>query len=110
MTHSFPTRRSSDLGEMAAKEKAQAALIKAAQDETREAVDAEYVQALEALRRQHADELKQKVAQERSQLETERSEEHTSELKSLMRISYAVFCLKKKKKKYDKDTRKINKK
>src|SRR3546814_1717458 len=26
---------------------------------------------------------------------TERSEEHTSELQSLMRISYAVFCLKK---------------
>src|SRR3546814_1027136 len=29
----------------------------------------------------------------------DRSEEHTSELQSLMRISYAVFCLKKKKKK-----------
>src|SRR3546814_889515 len=29
-----------------------------------------------------------------------RSEEHTSELKSLMRISYAVFCLQKKKDKY----------
>src|SRR3546814_1723450 len=28
--------------------------------------------------------------------EIERSEEHTSELQSLMRISYAVFCLKKK--------------
>src|SRR3546814_1361771 len=34
-----------------------------------------------------------------------RSEEHTSELQSLMRISYAVFCLKKKKKhnKYKQD-------
>src|SRR3546814_8042964 len=30
-------------------------------------------------------------------LPVERSEEHTSELQSLMRISYAVFCLKKKK-------------
>src|SRR3546814_6803298 len=30
---------------------------------------------------------------------TQRSEEHTSELQSLMRISYAVFCLKKKNKK-----------
>src|SRR3546814_6226629 len=30
--------------------------------------------------------------------DTGRSEEHTSELQSLMRISYAVFCLKKKKK------------
>src|SRR3546814_9500259 len=32
-------------------------------------------------------------------LEVGRSEEHTSELQSLMRISYAVFCLKKKKRK-----------
>src|SRR3546814_2419681 len=32
-----------------------------------------------------------------------RSEEHTSELQSLMRISYAVVCLKKKKKKGDGD-------
>src|SRR3546814_4662072 len=31
------------------------------------------------------------------QLQRYRSEEHTSELQSLMRISYAVFCLKKKK-------------
>src|SRR3546814_10174471 len=31
-------------------------------------------------------------------IEAVRSEEHTSELQSLMRISYAVFCLKKKKK------------
>src|SRR3546814_3862433 len=30
-------------------------------------------------------------------LEADRSEEHTSELQSLMRISYAVFCLKKQK-------------
>src|SRR3546814_5166591 len=38
---------------------------------------------------------------------TGRSEEHTSELQSLMRISYAVFCLKKKnKKKNDKRTHK----
>src|SRR3546814_2441467 len=33
-----------------------------------------------------------------------RSEEHTSELQSLMRISYAVFCLKKKKHKQEKRT------
>src|SRR3546814_7878298 len=32
-----------------------------------------------------------------------RSEEHTSELQSLMRISYAVFCLKKKKKKQNRN-------
>src|SRR3546814_9994051 len=34
-----------------------------------------------------------------------RSEEHTSELQSLMRISYAVFCLKKKKKKIKLNTK-----
>src|SRR3546814_5981572 len=34
-------------------------------------------------------------------LAADRSEEHTSELQSLMRISYAVFCLKKKKKTSD---------
>src|SRR3546814_4678469 len=34
--------------------------------------------------------------------EQRRSEEHTSELQSLMRISYAVFCLKKKKMKTNK--------
>src|SRR3546814_10776238 len=33
----------------------------------------------------------------------DRSEEHTSELQSLMRISYAVFCLKKKKQKHHKN-------
>src|SRR3546814_8854234 len=38
--------------------------------------------------------------QSRSFLVAHRSEEHTSELQSLMRISYAVFCLKKKKPKY----------
>src|SRR3546814_5403099 len=36
-----------------------------------------------------------------------RSEEHTSELQSLMRISYAVFCLKKKKKQSSKKYNKI---
>src|SRR3546814_10563567 len=52
-----------------------------------------YEEALRAAR------LNQPVLQAR-ELEVEalrRSEEHTSELQSLMRISYAVFCLKKKK-------------
>src|SRR3546814_2059828 len=35
-----------------------------------------------------------------SDIEAARSEEHTSELQSLMRISYAVFCLKKKHKRH----------
>src|SRR3546814_1598138 len=37
-----------------------------------------------------------------------RSEEHTSELQSLMRISYAVFCLKKKRQKRHKHQKKIS--
>src|SRR3546814_8281201 len=38
------------------------------------------------------------------QFKQQRSEEHTSELQSLMRISYDVYCLKKKSKHYNKDT------
>src|SRR3546814_9836704 len=37
------------------------------------------------------------IGEGRAVLVAARSEEHTSELQSLMRISYAVFCLKKKK-------------
>src|SRR3546814_10467483 len=42
-------------------------------------------------------ELAERAAALRASLDGTRSEEHTSELQSLMRISYAVFCLKKKK-------------
>src|SRR3546814_5667878 len=52
-------------------------------------LDAAAVERLEAAR---------KRIQVRTQELQNRSEEHTSELQSLMRISYAVFCLKKKKK------------
>src|SRR3546814_4661871 len=38
----------------------------------------------------------QRVEADHGQAPARRSEEHTSELQSLMRISYAVFCLKKK--------------
>src|SRR3546814_7054203 len=51
----------------------------------------------------HADEIAETLGFSRSnvsmgirELQSWRSEEHTSELQSLMRISYAVFCLKKK--------------
>src|SRR3546814_6335481 len=40
-------------------------------------------------------ELKRRVWVTRRHVHVDRSEEHTSELQSLMRISYAVFCLKK---------------
>src|SRR3546814_1265028 len=44
----------------------------------------------------HMGEAHHGVAAELGMIGGERSEEHTSELQSLMRISYAVFCLKKK--------------
>src|SRR3546814_1065360 len=43
-------------------------------------------------------------AADRTFVVEQRSEEHTSELQSLMRISYAVFCLKKKKNKAKRTT------
>src|SRR3546814_14491998 len=50
--------------------------------------------------RERRDEVAARDLRQRAVLQPEqRSEEHTSELQSLMRISYAVFCLKKKKKK-----------
>src|SRR3546814_3663759 len=45
-----------------------------------------------------------KLARELWQRSIDRSEEHTSELQSLMRISYAVFCLKKKNKRQERNT------
>src|SRR3546814_9539876 len=45
------------------------------------------------------DEIETNVFRVPSRINSTRSEEHTSELQSLMRISYAVFCLKKKTKK-----------
>src|SRR3546814_4300673 len=51
----------------------------------------EAVKSIEKLIRQSAESL------DREKVTHLRSEEHTSELQSLMRISYAVFCLKKKK-------------
>src|SRR3546814_8737918 len=42
----------------------------------------------------HGDEITEMRPHQRSRIGIGRSEEHTSELPSLMRISYAVFCLK----------------
>src|SRR3546814_7113427 len=44
----------------------------------------------------------------RPPLRRARSEEHTSELQSLMRISYAVFCLKKKTTRNNEETEEVN--
>src|SRR3546814_8088590 len=43
--------------------------------------------------------MRRRIGDHAANLAVDRSEEHTSELQSLMRISYAVFCLKKKKNK-----------
>src|SRR3546814_4779216 len=51
------------------------------------------------LPRRHPDQRLGLPARDQPGQETARSEEHTSELQSLMRTSYAVFCLKKKTKK-----------
>src|SRR3546814_6309406 len=48
--------------------------------------------------------LRSKQSREKVRTAACRSEEHTSELQSLMRISYAVFCLKKKKNKKNNKT------
>src|SRR3546814_6197670 len=49
--------------------------------------------------RRHAGAAQRRIARRLGTRRADRSEEHTSELQSLMRLSYAVFCLKKKKKK-----------
>src|SRR3546814_19262855 len=49
------------------------------------------------------------VSARRAPVNASRSEEHTSELQSLMRISYAVFCLKKKKRNNSNSTHTIKK-
>src|SRR3546814_20455555 len=59
-----------------------------------EADDAEIAEAIARLDRRLVD----AAPADRVEIGILRSEEHTSELQSLMRISYAVFCLKKKKK------------
>src|SRR3546814_7400202 len=51
-----------------------------------------------ALSRPERDERRLDAAAGERRAQSARSEEHTSELQSLMRISYAVFCLKKKQK------------
>src|SRR3546814_4595680 len=53
----------------------------------------EQPERMEAIKEEHAKHVRAKAASGADL----RSEEHTSELQSLMRISYAVFCLKKKK-------------
>src|SRR3546814_2122987 len=62
--------------------------------DTMDAIDTFKLKALDSMKTT-VDTLSTEVEKSRGYIA--RSEEHTSELQSLMRISYAVFCLKKKK-------------
>src|SRR3546814_1844118 len=82
LTHSFPTRRSSDLLPRPPHRRPRPVRGNAFERSSRRRP---------ARHRRGADRIPAGV------VDRPRSEEHTSELQSLMRISYAVFCLKKKK-------------
>src|SRR3546814_2492063 len=82
LTHSFPTRLSSVLLGATIDDAVVAQLVRAATNIC-EAFIGQWLVVRDGV--------------EVAPLPAERSEEHTSELQSLMRISYAVFCLKKKK-------------
>src|SRR3546814_5719414 len=101
LTHSFPTRRSSDLWSQCASASSTTSRIRSASLSAGmttatlprcrgvRASPAATGSAMCDLHAQHA-------AGPGVEQGGVRSEEHTSELQSLMRISYAVFCLKKK--------------
>src|SRR3546814_4157222 len=80
LTHSFPTRRSSDIRSPSA-----SARVASLSDSRLIVTPARIATASSSSRLPGPAKL----------IRTDRSEEHTSELQSLMRISYAVFCLKK---------------
>src|SRR3546814_4586548 len=89
LTHSCPTRRSSDLADrrrvLERLDATEADMVRAAVGAVDDGVGFTGELVLKALVHQTPDDGR-----------AARSEEHTSELQSLMRISYAVFCLKKK--------------
>src|SRR3546814_8222416 len=111
LTHSFPTRRSSDLIPCdVTDETSLAALFDALRDRWGTLdflVHGIAFSDKEQLKGRYADTTRENFRRtldiscfsftDAARRAAERSEEHTSELQSLMRISYAVFCLTKKK-------------
>src|SRR3546814_2555040 len=105
MTHSFPTRRSSDLNAVEDRHAGEALQI--GQQRAGQIVAIRSAGRIGALPSaimapavRNGDRPTRHVFRDHHGRpdRTRRSEEHTSELQSLMRISYAVFCLKKKNK------------
>src|SRR3546814_1847421 len=109
MTHSFPTRRSSDLATDAirAEEGSGIISVNGAAAHRAQPGDLVIICAYGACDEAEAEKFKPTLVYVDRQnvlthtndsipAQAARSEEHTSELQSLMRISYAVFCLKKK--------------
>src|SRR3546814_9821611 len=93
LTHSFPTRRASDLARPRDREARRLRLDRADRQIARARGRGGEIVALDAIDRQVPRSGDRGAAEGGHR----RSDEHTSELQSLMRISYAVFCLKKKK-------------
>src|SRR3546814_13112315 len=92
MTHSFPTRRSSDLDGLE-HDAVRVACLRRQVEQHR--VDPGVGQ-VRGDQRAHDAGAEHRGPTYKQFVRHLRSEEHTSELQSLMRISYAVFCLKKK--------------
>src|SRR3546814_11506435 len=95
LTHSFPTRRSSDLS--SSHESRKPPVLRWWPHRTREGSAACRARCLKDRAIHVGIRCGSWICTRQSLLGFPRSEEHTSELQSLMRISYAVFCLKKKK-------------
>src|SRR3546814_9895845 len=96
MTHSFPTRRSSDLCVVQTRRRAdqfgRRRAVKIGATEVRRPLERSVLVEDDAGCDQRGP---WQIIRETGGTIAIRSEEHTSELQSLMRISYAVFCLKK---------------
>src|SRR3546814_4408856 len=90
LTHSFPTRRSSDLRASSARRATRGSTCRRAWTRTRPTCC-----STAAKGRSPATTRSPPTPASTCACTWARSEEHTSELQSLMRISYAVFCLKK---------------
>src|SRR3546814_20915709 len=94
-TRSFPTRRSSDLSARTTRHIT--AVQKTAVCCTPPAAAAKLAFYAVELSNNPCEKQRSENPYRRLNVEHSRSEEHTSELQSIMRISYAVLCLKKKK-------------